>query len=59
VPIAPTNFRSQRIAYEAGLRVVRNGIEGTSMAAWTQRLTDDQDIEAVVHYVRSLYEGGN
>jgi mono/diheme cytochrome c family protein len=29
------------------------------MAAWTQRLTDDQDIEAVVHYVRSLYEGGN
>lgn len=58
VPIAPTNFRVQRIDYEAGLRVVRNGIEGTSMAAWTQRLTD-QDIQAVVHYVRSLYEGGN
>ena len=58
VPVAPTDFRNQRIEYEAGLRVLRNGIEGTSMAPWPERL-NDEEIEAVVHYVRSLFEGGN
>ncbi len=57
VPVAPTDFRNQRIAYEAGLGVLRNGVAGTSMAPWTDRL-DDAEIEAVVHYVRSLFAGG-
>jgi mono/diheme cytochrome c family protein len=56
IPIAPTDFRNQRIAYGAALEVLRNGIGGTSMVGWTDRLTDT-DIEAVAHYVRSLFEG--
>jgi cbb3-type cytochrome oxidase cytochrome c subunit len=56
IPIVPTDFRNQRIGYAAGLRVLENGIEGSSMAPWTDRLTD-AEIEAVVHYVRSLFDG--
>jgi len=58
VPIAPTDFRSQRIDYAGALRVLRDGIDGTSMVGWTERLGDDE-IEAVAHYVRNLFEGGN
>ncbi len=58
VPIAPTDFRSQRIDYAGALRVLRDGIDGTSMVGWTERLSDDE-IEAVAHYVRNLFEGGN
>ncbi len=58
IPVAPTDFRSQRIAYEAGVGVVENGVAGTSMAPWTDRLTT-AEIEAVVHYVRSLFDGDN
>jgi len=58
IPIAPTDFRNQRIAHAAGVQVLENGIEGTSMAPWTARLTG-AEIQAVMHYVRSLFAGGN
>jgi len=57
VPVAPTDFRNQRASYEAGVRILQNGVDSTSMAQWTDRL-NVQEIEAVVHYVRGLYEGG-
>ena len=50
----PTNFRQQR-----GRRVsdaLRNGIEGTMMAAWSARLSPDE-IDALIWYLATLYEG--
>ena len=58
VPVAPTDFRNQRIDYEGALRVLRNGVDGTSMVRWTERLSDEE-IQAAAHYVRSLFEGGD
>jgi cbb3-type cytochrome oxidase subunit 1/mono/diheme cytochrome c family protein len=56
LPIAPTDFRGQRATWSESVRVLRNGIEGTSMAPWTGRLTDEE-IAAVAHFVRTLYDG--
>jgi len=50
----PTNFRQQR-----GRRVsdaIRNGIEGTMMAAWSARLSPNE-IDALIWYLSTLYEG--
>jgi cytochrome c oxidase cbb3-type subunit 2/cytochrome c oxidase cbb3-type subunit I/II len=54
LPIVPTDFAVQRASFAEATRVLRNGIDGTSMAPWTDRLTDTE-IEAVAHYVRGLY----
>ena len=56
LPIAPAGFRRQRPTLPESLRVLRNGIEGTSMAPWTARLSD-AELVAVAHYVRSFYAG--
>ena len=34
--------------------MLRNGVEGTSMAPWTDRLSDDE-IVAVSHFVRQFF----
>jgi cbb3-type cytochrome c oxidase subunit II len=54
-PIASTNFRTQRASYDASLRALREGVEGTPMAPWTSRLSDDE-ISAVAHFVRGFYQ---
>jgi high-affinity iron transporter len=54
LPMAPTDFTRQRASYEAALRVIRNGVDGSSMAPWTDRLTDDE-IRAVAHTVRAFF----
>ncbi len=54
--IAPTNFLKQQPFQSVALRALTSGIDGTSMAPWTSRLSE-ADITAVVHYVRSLYTG--
>jgi len=54
-PIASTNFRTQRASYDASLRALRDGIDGTAMAPWTSRLSDDE-ISAVAHFVRGFYQ---
>ncbi|HSG65330.1 MAG TPA: cbb3-type cytochrome c oxidase subunit I [Gammaproteobacteria bacterium] len=56
LPIAPTDFRAQRVTRAEGLRTLREGIEGTSMAPWTDRLSE-QEIDAVAHYVRTFFTG--
>ena len=56
LPVAPVSFRRQRPTLPESLRVLRNGIEGTSMAPWTSRLSD-AELVAVAHYVRSFYAG--
>jgi len=53
-PIASTDFRSQRGSYEADLRAVRDGIEGTPMAPWRAQLSEEE-IAAAAHYVRGLF----
>jgi len=46
------------VSYAAGVRILQDGVDGTSMVPWTDRLSA-AEIEAVVHYVRSLYDGDN
>ncbi len=55
VPIAPTDFTRERLTLEESMRVLRNGVPGTSMAPWGDRL-DDNDMLAVSHYLRSLFQ---
>ena len=53
--VAPTDFRRQQASLAATLRAMREGMIGTRMAVWTDRL-DANEILAVAHYVRNLYE---
>ncbi len=54
--IAPTDFTRQTPMFDEALRVLRNGIDGTPMAPWSQRLPADE-LTAVAHYVREFYRG--
>ena len=58
LPMAPTNFHTQRPTLDHSLRVLRNGVDGTPMAPWSGRLGSDEML-AVAHYVRAFYEGGS
>ena len=53
--VRPTDFRRQQASLSASLRVLHEGMIGTRMALWTDRLQPDE-IVAVAHYVRSLYQ---
>lgn len=55
IPIPPTNFTQERLSLAESLRVLQNGVAGTSMAPWGDRLTE-ADMVAVSHYLRSLYQ---
>ncbi|HVG85729.1 MAG TPA: cbb3-type cytochrome c oxidase subunit II [Vicinamibacterales bacterium] len=56
LPMAPVSFRRQRPSVAHAIEVLRNGIDGTSMAPWTSRLTD-AELLAVADYVRGFYAG--
>ena len=56
-PVAPTNFEAQRPSIAASLRAVRNGIEGTPMAPWSNELSE-AELSAVAYYVRGFWAGG-
>jgi cytochrome c oxidase cbb3-type subunit I/II len=58
LPIAPTDFRGERPSLAESLRVLRNGVEGTSMAPWTDRL-DEAEILAAAYYVRQFFDDGD
>ena len=55
-PITPSDFRGERVSYAESVRILRNGVAGTSMAPWTDRL-DDEEILAVAHYVQAILRG--
>lgn len=57
LPIAPTDFRSSRASLAENLRILTTGVDGTSMAPWTDRL-DSAELVAVAHYVRAFFAGG-
>jgi cytochrome c oxidase cbb3-type subunit I/II len=52
--IAPTDFRGRRASLAETVRVLTAGVEGTTMAPWTDRLTGEE-VVAAAHYVRSLF----
>ncbi|MCB1671033.1 MAG: cbb3-type cytochrome c oxidase subunit I [Gammaproteobacteria bacterium] len=54
IPVPPTDFTRERLSLEASVRILREGVAGTSMAPWGERLSAD-DMLAVSHYLRSLY----
>jgi mono/diheme cytochrome c family protein len=54
--IAPTNFQAQRPDLAASLRALRDGIEGTPMAPWSNELSE-AELSAVAYYVRGFFEG--
>jgi len=53
--VAPTDFRAQRPSIATSVAAVRDGVEGTRMAPWTSRLTEDEIVAAAL-YVRELFE---
>jgi cbb3-type cytochrome c oxidase subunit II len=56
IPIMPTDFTRERLSEEAAMRALNEGIEGTSMAPWGDRLSQ-QEMNAATQYVRSLFQG--
>jgi len=52
--ILPTNFTAVRPSLAATLRALRNGVEGTPMAPWTEKLSE-AELSAVAYYVRGFY----
>jgi mono/diheme cytochrome c family protein len=54
--VAPTDFRNQRPSLNVSLRALRNGVEGTRMGTWTERLSA-AELLAVANYVRGFYRG--
>jgi cytochrome c oxidase cbb3-type subunit 2 len=54
--VPPANFQGQQPTLDYALRAIAGGVEGTPMAPWTTRISE-QELLAVAHYVRSLYKG--
>jgi len=54
LPVAPTDFRGRQASAAEVQRILREGVAGTSMAPWTDRL-DPGERAAVAAYVRSLF----
>lgn len=52
--IAPTAFTRQRPSIAESMRVLQNGIDGSSMAPWIDRLSADE-MMAVTHYLREFF----
>ncbi len=52
----PSNFKTIQPDFNYVLKVLRDGIPGTSMPVWKDQISDS-DTAAVADYVRSLYEG--
>jgi len=53
-PVAPANFQTARPSIAASLRVLRNGVEGTPMAPWSEKLSEGE-LSAVAYFVRGFY----
>lgn len=54
--VAAANFTVRRPSMEQGLSALRSGVPGTSMARWSDRLSEGE-MQAAVMYVRSLFAG--
>lgn len=56
--IAATNFRGVRPTVEAGIRALRDGVEGVPMPSWSRRLSGEE-IRDVAIYVRGFFRPGS
>jgi cytochrome c oxidase cbb3-type subunit I/II len=56
--VAAVNFTVQRPSLAQGLKVLQNGVPGSPMAPWTDRLNSAEQ-EAVVQYLRTFFSAGN
>lgn len=54
--VPPANFQAQQPTLDYALRAIAGGVAGTPMAPWTARI-NEQELLAVAHYIRSLYQG--
>jgi cbb3-type cytochrome c oxidase subunit II len=54
-PIAPPDFRKQRAGRDASLRALREGVDGTPMAPWTSRLSEDE-VSGVAYFVGGFFQ---
>jgi len=54
LPMAPTNFRRQRLWGDAAMRVLQSGIDGTPMAAWGTRLSVEE-MSAVSEFIVQFF----
>jgi len=54
VPVPPTDFTRERLSVAESIRVLQNGVPGTSMAPWGDRL-DEAEMQAVSHFLRSVF----
>ena len=54
-PIASSNFQTQRASYDASVRALREGVDGTPMAPWRSRLSEDE-LSAVAYFVRGFFQ---
>ena len=54
LPVAPTDFINQRPSVAQSISVLQNGIDGSSMAPWNDRLSADE-MMAVTFYIREFY----
>jgi mono/diheme cytochrome c family protein len=52
--IAPADFRSGRPSIAASLNALRNGVAGTPMAPWSDKLSE-AELSAVAYYVRTFF----
>ena len=55
IRVAPTNFVTQRPSLAASLGALRNGVEGTPMAQWSDKLSE-MELSAVAYFVRGFYQ---
>ena len=57
-PIMPSDFKNERVSMKESVRILKNGVKGTSMAPWVDRLTE-REIIAVSLYIRRFFEKDN
>jgi high-affinity iron transporter len=55
IPIPPTDFTRERLSMNESLRILRNGVPGTSMAPWGDRLSETE-MQSVAGYLQTLYQ---
>jgi mono/diheme cytochrome c family protein len=57
VPRLPANFHVHQLRPDAALRIISDGVPGTTMPQWRTKLTDDER-RALAAYVRGFYGVG-
>ena len=53
--MAPSSFRTARPSLAASLNALRNGIHGTPMAPWSEKLSE-AELSAAAYYVRTFFQ---